>query len=388
MRRGEYRLREPFRYLEVSTNEWSRMRDGQREEALLKIHSITVEEATSSNVTDVTKALSNEQDAVMKQIVSLGIDWLPHEILSSMVTKANSLAKDEKSVVAQSSETVIVKSNSDPRKPHKVNIYPNGKGKCDNCPGFTSSSICAHVLAACIHQDKLESFLRWFVKTKRNSGGINYTAAIAYGMPKGRGTKGGIAPRRRGTGSRVATTNVVPRTITDPHAARSDHPHPHSNPPLRDQFTTHPSQFANHHYRFPSPAPGMVYLPSAVVQIPAEERCTPGFPSPAQGQFIVYLLKYCPQQTSICFGCSNALKQNGAVLQSPGDLVIVSKMARVWAHEGVRYSKPGNVYFHCNRACVQLKQPYFDGSQCIIPLEIERYLTLIHKQYLRITLGI
>ena len=90
----------PFRYLEVSTNEWSRIGDGQREEALLKIHTITVEEATSSNVTGVTKALSNEQDAVMKQIVSLGIDWLPHEILSSMVTKANSLAKDEKSVVA------------------------------------------------------------------------------------------------------------------------------------------------------------------------------------------------------------------------------------------------------------------------------------------------
>ena len=169
--RGEYRLREPFRYLEVSTNEWSRMWDGQREEALLKIHTITVEEATSSNVTGVTKALSNEQDAVMKQIVSLGIDWLPHEILSSMVTKANSLAKDEKSVVAQSSETVIVKSNSDPRKLHIVNIYPNSKGNCDNCLGFTSSLICAHVVAACIYQDKQESFLRWFVKTKRNSGG-------------------------------------------------------------------------------------------------------------------------------------------------------------------------------------------------------------------------
>jgi hypothetical protein len=40
-------------------------------------------------------------------------------------------------------------------------------------------------------------FLRWLVTSKRKTGGVNYSEAISFGMPKGRGRKGEAAPRKR-----------------------------------------------------------------------------------------------------------------------------------------------------------------------------------------------
>ena len=83
-----------------------------------------------------------------------------------------------------------------------VNLFANGKAECAKCPGFAAFSICAHTLAACLAIDRLKDFLLWLVSTKRNSGGINLSAAVAYGMPKGRGRKGERVPRKRSVGNK------------------------------------------------------------------------------------------------------------------------------------------------------------------------------------------
>ena len=49
--RGEYKLREDFRYLEVAPSEWSRMRDDQRKAVLQKIHEANIDEMQQSSVT-------------------------------------------------------------------------------------------------------------------------------------------------------------------------------------------------------------------------------------------------------------------------------------------------------------------------------------------------
>lgn len=90
-----------------------------------------------------------------------------------------------------------------------VNLFANGKDECAKCPGFAAFSICAHTLAACLAIDRLKDFLRWLVSTKRNSGGINLSAAVAYGMPKGRGRKGERAPRKRSVGNKKPVSKVV-----------------------------------------------------------------------------------------------------------------------------------------------------------------------------------
>ena len=68
--------------------------------------------------------------------------------------------------------------------------------------------------------------------------------------------------------------------------------------------------------------------------------------------FMLYLLQFCPGQTSTCFGCGNPPKQGTAIPDAPNDLVVVSKMPREWMFQGRTYSKISNVYFHCATACI------------------------------------
>ena len=124
----------------------------------------------------------------------------------------------------------------------------------------------------------------------------------------------------------------------------------------------------------------------------------PSYPCPTPGQFMVYLLQFCPGRTSTCFGCGNPLKEGqGAaipealqwiwlLLKNPMDFVVVSKMQREWIFQGRTVSKISNVYFHCSRACVQQKQPHFVGSTCIIPPEIRPYLIPLHNDHIQMNL--
>ena len=209
--RGEYKLREEFRYLEVSPSKWSQMRDDQRKAVLQKIHETNIHEMQQSSVTQASNALPSEAHPIMQKILSIGIDWIPRDVLSAIVNKSDSLNKEHHFVMPQINETVVVPSKSNPRDPHVVNLFANGKAECAKCPGFAAFSICAHTLAACFTIDRLEDFLRWLVSTKRNSGGFNLSAAVAYGMPKGRGRKRERAPRKRSVGNQKPVSKVVSR---------------------------------------------------------------------------------------------------------------------------------------------------------------------------------
>ena len=56
-----------------------------------------------------------------------GIDWIPRTILTALVEKAAKLSKTPGALVQQSLDTIVVASNSDPRKPHIVNFFGNGR---------------------------------------------------------------------------------------------------------------------------------------------------------------------------------------------------------------------------------------------------------------------
>ena len=91
-------------------------------------------------------------------------------------------------------------------------------------------------------------------------------------------------------------------------------------------------------------------LPSAPLKQP--------YPRPQENQIFVYVLRFCPQQTRVCFGCGNSLKANGIISPPPLDLVLVSNMMREWVFGGQLFSKVCHVYFHCHIQCVRRKQPY------------------------------
>ena len=138
----------------------------------------------------------------------------------------------------------------------------------------------------------------------------------------------------------------------------------------------------------PFPVPSALFNQSTIGnQMPATTFSYPGFPSPQPGTFLIYLLRYCPQQTSVCFGCRASLKPGGAIANSPADLLIVSNMEREWMKDGQVYRKSSNVYFHCIRDCVLQKQPYFQTNQCIVPEKIAKLLDNEHWHLIRQSFG-
>ena len=126
--------------------------------------------------------------------------------------------------------------------------------------------------------------------------------------------------------------------------------------------------------------PAFGSLPSAPLK--------PPYPRPQENQIFVYLLRFCPQQTGVCFGCGNSLKDNGIISPPLLDLVLVSKMKREWVFGGQLFSKVCNVYFHCHIQCVRRKQSYANPRAFIVTPEIRNCLETSHVNFLREYLGI
>jgi hypothetical protein len=105
-------------------------------------HSCSVEDVSRTDVsTDstITAAVSEVSNPILKAILDAGVDWIPRDSLALTADKADKAAKlgNDGATVALPSVctiyTFIVPSKSDPKKPHIVNIHPNGKCECDNC---------------------------------------------------------------------------------------------------------------------------------------------------------------------------------------------------------------------------------------------------------------
>ena len=194
---GELRLREKFKSLQVTPEKWSKMRDDQRKKALEKVHSIAVDVSSASPVENVTSFLGTSVDPIVTEILNAGVDWIPQALLETIVSRAIPLASKDGHVIAQGNDTYIVTSQSNPRKPHIVNRYPNGKTECDNCPGFLAKKICKHTVAVNIKLKTMDGYLGWLFSSQRRSGGINISKAITYGMPRGRGKKEAEHPGKK-----------------------------------------------------------------------------------------------------------------------------------------------------------------------------------------------
>ena len=194
------------------------MTSRQKKTALSHIHQISLDEVSPNNVTVANAKLAEDTSAVYHQIVSAGVDWITKDALKVVTSKAVELNKQGKVMAipaAAAYKTLIIHSKSKPTKPHIIVLYANGKVECQDCPGYAASSICAHAVAAFLKKSmksSLDVYLQlWLVANKRKSGGLNYSKAITFGMPAGRGRKGERAPRsRRG---KQTNTVVVPRIL-------------------------------------------------------------------------------------------------------------------------------------------------------------------------------
>ena len=137
----------------------------------------------------------------------------------------------------------------------------------------------------------LEAYLKWLVTNKRKSGGLNYSKAITFGMPAGRGRKGERPPKsRRG---RQSASLVVQRNPSSSIVANQSQNYPdgaqlHDLYPAPGQPSVaahqiqlgslcptvyNPPSFPIHGTRFPH-----AYTPAIISSSPAKRSfpsCTP-----------------------------------------------------------------------------------------------------------------
>ena len=191
-------------------DKWAKVTNDHRKEALSRVHHIGPEEASPNSVASVNKKLVLGESVVFQQILSAGVDWITPDVLKVIVHKGEAVLKEgkvTKLLAASAYDTLIIPSKSKPT--NIIVVYPNGKVECQDCQEYSASYLCAHAVAASLKRGTLEVYLKWLVANKRNTGGLNYSRAIAFGMPTGRGRKGERQPRsRRG---KQTTIMVIPR---------------------------------------------------------------------------------------------------------------------------------------------------------------------------------
>ena len=141
----------------------------------------------------------------------------------------------------------------------------------------------------------------------------------------------------------------------------------------------------------PSPAaavqrPALIAPPATGQQSNTAVLPTPPKPNPVPGSYVIALLKYCHDKTSVCHGCRGSLRDvNGAMPAAPRDIVIVSKGRREYTNpQGVKQlGNLSNIYFHFNTECVKLKNQYFVPYLCHVQDEVKLHLDPLHKAVLR-----
>ena len=85
---GELRLKEKLKSLEVTPDKWGKMREDQRKRALEKVHGVTLNQSSSSAVKNVSNVLDSCVEPTVNKIINAGVDWIPKDLLSTMVSKA------------------------------------------------------------------------------------------------------------------------------------------------------------------------------------------------------------------------------------------------------------------------------------------------------------
>lgn len=367
--KGPYRLASDFASFEMPQSDWFKMNAKQREAHLRKFHAKGTSKVSnvdqtplsgSDNVDDTCSGLQPSPKRV-RLSVDLGradVRSVPSPVLNNITEKAEKLLNCEGSVVrapgAADKVAYMVESQTS-KRPHYVTLCKNGKVTCEDCPGWKASKICSHAIAAAEKAGATAPYVKWL--REKGPVGMNVSAMVTFDSNSGTGKKGGKASTARRKGGRTGNQPEVTTVIDRP-------------------FITNVGNSSRQ-------AETVSQVPS--LQTPQVSTAYPVSPNPKLGEFIFYLLQFCPPMVRSCYGCSQPLKPGGFIASPPYDLVIVSRMNRGFRatpQDEMMY-KEGNVYFHLRHDCIRMKQPYFSPQITFVAGWLVQYLRQEHIQLLR-----
>lgn len=325
----------------------------------------------------------------------------------------------------------IVKSSSGPR-PHIVTAKKMGRYSCDTeCPNFKSLGICSHTVAAAEDNGDLQEFVISLSKSKRVP---NITKLVTAKMPKGRGRKGCVPPRKRRkkitVHSRKSFADSLKEQATNltdeesnPSDSNADDSHSDQESEVESQH--HQSTFGGvltvtgdeelldmyhgdiqltssstvgageyHHNQHSgsvvlthsshgtkltvmggkqesSLVSGLPRMPPPLVHCPTAQTPTPSSS---------FELAFVAGNISVCRGCRQKYSKPPV---PPMDLCVRHKEWQQFIDScGNQQNRFGNVYYHCNIPCIRSRCPEFEPSQLEVSSRIAMQLLPMHTEYL------
>ena len=372
---GPYRLASNFSSFQVSSESWFKMNINQKESALKKFHAAKMSDSDDvvSNTTNNGTHLSSPQDQISLSVdldqLASGIASIPRAMLKGIGDKAKALLGKEGSVQqapgCQDNTAFVVESRTSD-KPHFVTLSKNGKIKCEDCPGWRASNICAHAIAVAEKSGTTARYLKWLREKGPKS--MNVTSLVTFDSVAGIGRKGAKNSTARRKGGRTRSQAPVSTTIDRAVFTATS---TCTQPPITSTTGSTPEIFS-----MPGPHAQHLLRPPAFTSPP---------PLQPNSMFVLGLLAQCPHLVRVCFGCSQTLKPDGKIANPPFDMTIITQMNRQFraTPNGELMSRTGNVYFHVEASCIKRKQPYFASAMVQIPPSLTPYLMPVHLQYLR-----
>lgn len=249
---GPYEVAPDYLSHRENATKWVKRSASYKQRVINSLYKLPLVDHVPNNATPDTSMDCGSTDAeCTPKTVPLSISWqdtgLSGEVFEGMWTKASRLVGETNSVTPAPGldSSRMVSSSSNPRKPHLVTFYKNGKITCD-CQNCSIKHICAHILATAEKERILEDFLEWF---KREIKGTNLWAlARSSGVPKNPGNKPACRKRSRNALPQVKTTSDKLHKPDDPSRMNPISPQTQLHPPIPGPY----DPYCGMHYSGPS----------------------------------------------------------------------------------------------------------------------------------------
>ena len=243
---GPYRVREAFKHIVTTPDDWIKMTSDQRKRALKKVHDTNISDARDSSLTEKLQPTESTSNPILHRLLQEGIHWIPLSTFTGMTQKAEKILQDPGRVISipNSEGSILVPSTSDARNPHIVYSYSTGRIVC-NCTNNKSLSICSHSIVYAEHQRVQPKFYNWLKKLRRTQGSnaINLSNLLSADMPRGRGRKGERPPRTaKGKSTHTTTGGTASASTSQKQTQTHVHQQPGTGTQINQQTSLQHSQ--------------------------------------------------------------------------------------------------------------------------------------------------
>ena len=221
--RGEYRLHPVFKDFEVDHLKWFSFNETTRSNHIKKLRSAASKRMSmfqshnSSTHQEDSSSLGPSHEEY--QDVLYKCTNIPKSTLENILEKATEILRDKNAITCAPVEGIarMVKSKSNPTRPHIVQVLKKGKITCDeNCLMWMSLKLCAHCVAVAMKLDCLNDFVHWYIGNVKEPNITKLTTnSVSHNVGKKPNTRYSKRKKKLPVTTRVKPTYSSPSCPSD-----------------------------------------------------------------------------------------------------------------------------------------------------------------------------